>query len=297
MIDLTTLPAPSLIESLDYNTIKSDMIAAFMASMVVSIPAYTVPLESDPVMKVIELAAYRELLLRQRINNAAVQTMLPYATGSNLDNVASSFDVQRLVISPQDNTTVPPTPAVMESDASLRNRAQMAMNGLNTAGSINSYKYHALSSSGLVKDVDVYCSVPGTVMISVLANNATGILDANTLNSVFTALNADDVRPLCDTVMVNQASIMTYTISASIVFYDGVAQDTVMQASQDAINAFVSGQFMLGRDINLSGIYAALNQTGVMRVDLTSPVANIVVNHNQAALCSAITLTNGGIGV
>jgi phage-related baseplate assembly protein len=52
----------------------------------------------------------------------------------------------------------------------------------------------------------------------------------------------------------------------------------------------------LGRDITLSGIYHALHQDGVQNVTLTQPTADIVADWGQAARCTAITLTNGGIG-
>ncbi len=41
--------------------------------------------ESDPAMKVLEVAAWRELLLRQRINEAVKGNLLKFATGEDLD--------------------------------------------------------------------------------------------------------------------------------------------------------------------------------------------------------------------
>jgi len=51
--------------------------------------------ESDPAYKILEVAAYREMLLRARINSAAKAVMLPYATGSDLDVLGSLFRTSR----------------------------------------------------------------------------------------------------------------------------------------------------------------------------------------------------------
>lgn len=42
-----------------------------------------------------EVCAYRELLLRQRINQAAKSNLLAFATGTDLDNLGALYDVER----------------------------------------------------------------------------------------------------------------------------------------------------------------------------------------------------------
>ena len=44
--------------------------------------------------------AYRELLIRQRVNDAARGVMLATASGTDLDNLAANFNVERLLITP-----------------------------------------------------------------------------------------------------------------------------------------------------------------------------------------------------
>ena len=115
-IDLSQLPAPSIIEQLDFETILDEILADFLARD----PSHTAPLESDPAYKILEVAAYRELLLRQRVNDGARGVMLAYAVGSDLDQIGANFSVRRLLIQPADPTTIPPTPAVYESDEDYR---------------------------------------------------------------------------------------------------------------------------------------------------------------------------------
>ncbi|PET49459.1 baseplate assembly protein, partial [Bacillus sp. AFS001701] len=66
-----------------------------------------------------------------------------------------NYNVQRLVITPADDTTLPPTPAVMESDTDYRLRIQQAFEGLSTAGSTGSYQFHGRSADGRVADISV----------------------------------------------------------------------------------------------------------------------------------------------
>ena len=52
--------------------------------------ARTLALESDPLVKYLEENAYREVIWRQRVNDAARANMLAYATKSDLDNMAGN---------------------------------------------------------------------------------------------------------------------------------------------------------------------------------------------------------------
>ena len=92
-IDLSKLPAPQLIEELDYESILSQM----RTKMREICPEWTgYELESDPANKILEVAAYREMLLRQRVNEAARSVMIAFATGSDLDHLAAFYPEERL---------------------------------------------------------------------------------------------------------------------------------------------------------------------------------------------------------
>jgi phage-related baseplate assembly protein len=312
-IDLSKVPVPSIIEALDYETILAAMLADLQARQ----PTFTALLESDPAYKVLEVAAYRELILRQRVNDAAKAVMLAYSISNDLDNLGALFNVTRLVITPANPDAIPPVVAVMESDSSLRIRIQFAMEGLSNAGSSGAYIYHALSASALVKDVSVdhvtfhvlgglividssanlLTPEPGMVAVSVLSTVGNGAASDTVLTLVTSALNDESVRPLTDKVVVRSAEIVNYTIAATLYFYDGPSSATVLTAAQNAIAAYVADSHKLGRDIAVSGIYAALHQSGVHHVVLTTPVADVAIANYQAGYCTAITLTNGGVGV
>jgi phage-related baseplate assembly protein len=312
-IDLSQIPAPDIVEALDFETIFTAMLVDLQARDA----TFTALLESDPAYKILEVAAYRELLLRQRVNDAARGVMLATAVGTDLDNLAANFNVLRFEIMAANDTVIPPIPAVNESDTNFRARTQLAFEGLSTAGPVGSYIYHGLSASGEVKDIAVDAVTfhitdglvvidndanlttpePGKVVVTVLSTTGNGVADTELLGLVTAAVNVDTVRPLTDRVTVRSAAIVNYSVVATLYFYDGPSAPTVLAAAHIALNAYIAEHRKIGYDITRSGIFAALHQPGVQNVTLTTPSADVVIANYQASYCTAITLTNGGVDV
>ena len=119
IVDLSLLAAPDVVDELDYETIlaerKATLVSLYPEEQQEAV-ARTLTLESEPMVKLLQENAYREVIWRQRVNESARAVMLAYAAGNDLDNIGANFSVGRLVITPADETTLPPTPAVMESD-------------------------------------------------------------------------------------------------------------------------------------------------------------------------------------
>ncbi len=289
-IDLSQLSAPDIIEALDFETILAAMIADLQSRD----PNFSALLESDPAYKILEVAAYRELLVRQRVNDASRSLLLAYAVGSDLDQLAALYGVERLLIDAGDPEAVPPVPPTYETDTALRRRVQLAPEAITTAGSRGSYVFHGLSASALVKDVDIASPNPGEVVVTVLSTEGDGTPDQGLLDAVEAALNAEEVRPLTDQVSVQAATIIPYTIEATLYTYPGPDAEVVRQAADDAVGAYVAEHHAMGHDITLSGLYAALHQPGVQRVELTQPAATLTVANDEAAWCTAVTVTSGG---
>ncbi len=82
VIDLSQLPAPDVVETLDFEAIlaerKATLISLYPEDEQEAV-ARTLTLESDPLVKYLEENAYREVILRQRINEAAKAGMVAYA--------------------------------------------------------------------------------------------------------------------------------------------------------------------------------------------------------------------------
>lgn len=296
-IDLSQLPPPVVVEPLDFETLFAQRKAAFIAMYPEDEQeeiARTLELESEPITMLLEENCYRELLLRQRVNEAACAVMLAYSTDSDLDNLAVNFNVERLTIQEEDDSVTPPIEAVMESDPDLRTRTQQAFEGLSVAGPTAAYEFWGRSADGRVADISAVSPTPACVTISVLSREGDGTASDDLLSVVAAALNDEEVRPVADRVTVQSAEIVPYQIDATLYIYPGPEAEPVRQASEQQLQAYIAAQNRLGRDIRLSAIYAALHVEGVQRVELAQPVADIVLSDYQASHCTEYTITVGG---
>ncbi|MFJ5392745.1 baseplate assembly protein [Pectobacterium sp. CHL-2024] len=297
MIDLSQLPAPAVVEELDYEAIyterKAVLLSLYPEDQRAAV-ARTLALESEPLVKLLQENAYRELLWRQRVNEAARAVMVAYAQGSDLDQLGANFSVSRLVITPADDSTLPPTPALMESDSDFRLRIQQSFEGLSVAGSVGAYQYHGRSADGRVADVSVISPSPASVTVSVLSREGDGSASPELVAIVTAALNGEDVRPVADRVTVQSAAIVPYEIDATLYLYRSPEAEPVRAAAEQKLKAYISAQHRLGRDIRRSAIYAALHVEGVQRVELTTPADDIVLTAAQASYCSGYRLGVGG---
>lgn len=289
-IDLSRLPAPNVIESLDFETIFAQMLGELRQRA----PEYDGILESDPAYKILQVSAYRELLLRQRLNEAARSVMVAYAQGSDLEHLGALFGVERQLLSPGDPDANPPVPPTYEDIERFRQRIPLSLEGFSTAGPIGAYTFHAYDASSQVKDVTVGSPSPGEVMVTVLGLDGDGTPNAALLSDVAERLNHEDIRPLTDKVSVQAATIKPYQVDAELIFFRGPDHTLIVEQVRQRLDDYVNQQHRLGYDITLSGLYAALHLPGVQNVKLKSPLADIVVGSTEAAYCSAINVVDGG---
>ncbi|KZN66831.1 baseplate assembly protein [Pseudoalteromonas luteoviolacea] len=166
-IDLSRLPAPNLIEPLSFEKIRAEILDDFKTRF----PNAELNLVSDPVIKLVESFAYRELLLRQRINESAHSVLLANATSSELDYLGNRFGVERVLLVPADDSKIPPQQAEYESDERFRERIALALEGFSTAGPAGAYAFHAMKGSQHVKDVFVDAPQFAYVDLSEQVNN------------------------------------------------------------------------------------------------------------------------------
>lgn len=291
-IDISRIAAPPVVEALDYETVLAELVQATRDAW----PEFDAEvLESDPAMKLLQVAAYRELILRQRINDAARACMVATATGADLDNLAALVGVGRLLLDAGDPDAIPPVPPTYESDEDLRRRVPLSLEGVSTAGPEGSYVFHAMGVAG-VRDVAVASPVPGEVVVTILSRDGNGAAGAGLIAEVQALLDGDDVRPLTDQVTVQGATIIEYTVQATIYTQPGPDSAVVLDACEAALGATLDALHAMGRDVPLSAIYGALHQPGVQRVELASPLADIAVGAADAAYCTGVTLADGGIG-
>ncbi|WP_440517209.1 baseplate assembly protein [Serratia sarumanii] len=293
-IDLSQLPSPQIIEPLDFEAIlvdvKAVMIAAFPADQQASVAA-ALSLESEPLNVIAQAMAYRELLLRRRINEGAAACMLSHAEGTDLDNLAANLDTERLTITPETDTS----DAVMESDEALRLRAQSAFEGMSVAGPSAAYEYFARSASGKVADARATSPAPAEVVIAILSTDGDGTASPELLAAVTAAVNDEEVRPLGDRVTVRSADIVDYSIDAELFLYPGPESEPIINAAMASLRGFLAdNDKKIGRDVARSAISASLHVQGVQRVVLRSPATDLQISDTQAARNIGYTVENGG---
>nr|GLK21690.1 baseplate assembly protein [Microbacterium terregens] len=274
-IDLSRFPAPTIVEQLTFEQILAELVEALRTRL----PAFDALVESDPIMKLLQVVAYRELLLRQRANDAARQLMVAYALGSNLDHLAALVGVTRL-------------PG--EADDALRQRAVLGPEGFSVAGPELAYIYHAKSADPGVLDASAISPAPGEVRVTVLSREGDGAASAALLDAVRERVNAREVRPLGDLVTVASAEIRTFAVHATLYTFAGPDRSLVLTAAREQLDAYLAECRLLGRDVTMSGLYAALTVPGVQRVVLAAPTAGVVCDYTQAAWCTDIVIAHGG---
>ncbi|HBZ4038434.1 TPA: baseplate assembly protein [Klebsiella pneumoniae] len=293
-IDLSQLPSPTIIEALDFEAtlieVKAVMVAAFPEDQQAAVAA-ALTLESEPLTIIAQAMTYRELLLRQRINEGAAACMLSHATGDDLDNIAANLDTERLVITAATDTA----DAVTEGDEALRLRAQAAFEGMSVAGPSAAYEYFARSASGQVADARATSPSPAEVVVAVLSTEGDGTASAALLAAVAAAVNDEEVRPLGDRVTVQSAEIVPYTIDATLYLYPGPESEPIINAAMASLQTFLAdNDKKIGRDIVRSAISAALHVQGVQRVVINTPAIDLQIDNTQAARNIGYTVDNGG---
>lgn len=294
LIDLTLLPVPDVVERLDFETIlaarKTELLALYPAEEQAAVAA-ALALESEPLNKLLQASAYRELLLRQRCNDASLAVMVPYAQGADLDNLGAAFNVKRLLVSPGDADAVPPIAPVYERDEEMRPRLPASFEGMSVAGPSGAYEAHARDSDGRIADVSVESPEPCDIVIAVLAREGDGTAPQSLLDAVQAALSDEDVRPIGDRLDVRSAEIIPYAIHAIPWLYKGPESELVLAAAQAGLARYIAAQRKLGRSIRRSAIASALHVEGVEHVDVIEPAADIVLSKLQAGYCTGVTVS------
>jgi len=289
-IDLTGVPVPDFVEAFSYEEIR----AAAIARLVELQPSYIV-VESDPAIKVIEAFCYREMLLRQRINDVARANTITLAKGADLAVIGAFANV---------------APLDGEDESRFRARVQQGFTQLAAAGPAKAYRAHVMGLSTDIVDVGIHSPAPGEVVVTLLAFQDVGEASADEI-AIGTALfaqpkqvlcrsgsniiartrdllNSEDIRPLTDMVTVRPAHIIPFDIVAKLVIYPGPDASLVLAQAKERLAAYLSSIRRVGYDATRSGIIAALNAPAVQNVKLESPQADIVCGAYDVAAALSI---------
>ncbi|WP_341816887.1 baseplate J/gp47 family protein [Wolbachia endosymbiont (group A) of Agelastica alni] len=260
---------PNIIEPLNFEEIFSRM----KEELVSRDESFTALVESDPAIKVLEVAAWRELLLRERINEAARGNLLKFSRGEELDNLAEFYGVER---------------EKEEDDERFRKRIKAKIVGWSTGGSKEHYRFQALSADSRVKDALVESKVPGSVEISILSTelSTNGIASEELLDIVRKRVTRDDIRVLTDTITVVGCNIIEIDIHSKISIK---RPDIIETVKKRFIEKFETTK-RLGWKVTRSWIIANLFMEGVENVELIEPKEDVVVLGNECAILQSLNI-------
>lgn len=294
-INFESLPKPNFVDEIDYEQILQER-KEYLISLFPIDEQATVQIqlqrESDPLHKYLQENAYREMLLRQKINEKALATLLAFAKNADLDVWGANFDVARLVITSADNSVTPPLPAIYEKDEDFRYRIQKKLDALSTAGPESAYEFHTLSADSRVADVKCTSPAPAHALITILQRNSdNGASTAELNKKVESYLSAEKIRPTGDRVAVQSVEVINYKIEAVLVTKNVPETDVVLAAAQTNITAYTKTEKRIGKGVFFSDIYSALKLSGVERVELISPSTEVKISNFQAAFCTEILLS------
>lgn len=284
VLDITTLPAPAVIQEVDYEVIlarqKAQFITEWNALRVTfpELPAYdTLSIESDPVGIVTQAESYREMLLLARINEAARARLLAFAVGSDLDQLAAFYDVVR-------------QPG--ETDTRLKTRVILAIQGRSTGGPKERYKSIVMNADVRVASVEVYrVGRSPLIYVAIYSTEPNGVASEGLLTIVRAALENDNVQLVNDDFVVASAVLTVVNIVANIWLLPDADEATVTRAATALRDAWAIEQ-QLGRDLIREWWVSKLMISGVHKI--TPITADVVVPPSQAAAIGTITLNLQG---
>lgn len=161
----------------------------------------------------------------------------------------------------------------IEDDDHYRERIRQAPEAFSCAGPTGAYRYYALAAHQDISEVAIWSPVPGTVDVRPVLKGGELPTD-EILKSVYEKLNADDVRPLTDTVTVQAPELVYYRLD--LVWYLDRQSEaylgTITGRISDAVERYRLWQREKpGRDILPLKLLSLLEQAGARRVELISP--------------------------
>lgn len=264
----------SIFEAISYDAILNRLKTEFLKRC----PEFDALLESDPAMKILEVAAYQEMLLGFRIHEAIKSNLLNFATGEDLDHLVEFYSVKRVD---------------SESDEAFRKRIQTRIQAWSPAGSRDHYKFHTLQADSRVKDARADSPRPGLVRIAVLSTENDGLTSDDLIQKVSNALQSDSVRVLTDTVEIVPCTITNIDVKAKVFLYPHTPE-TVLEEAKNQLEKAFEAQKSLGWDVSTSWITAHLFVEGIQKIELESPQNDIVIADDACAALKCQQLTFAG---
>ncbi|MDR6431305.1 baseplate J/gp47 family protein [Brucella pseudogrignonensis] len=276
-INLENYPSPNVIEPISFEQILSEM----QTELIRLFPAIepTLALESALANKLLQVADYREMLVRARINDAAKANLLAFALGADLDHLATFYGVERLDT---------------EGDEDFRARLLVEIKGRSTGGSSYWYQAAALRADVRIKAAVVYREALYPVIhIAILSKENGGIPDKAMLDAVTASVMSERVRLVNDTIIVEAAVNASTNVEADIWLLPN-SSTAIVEILPDVLRGAWALEASVGFDLEPSWIEARLHVAGVKKVNCLLPVQAVIADPGVAIALGDIKLNFKG---
>lgn len=273
-----SLTLPEVVEPLDFKRLYADT----RADLQDRAPELTgvLALESEPLTKLLQAGAYRELLYRQRVNEALRSRLLAFATAGALDHLGDFYGVQRLN---------------GEDDDRLRRRIQLRIRSLAGHGTKEGYEELALATSLQVRDALAMRTRPGYVQVLVWPH--ADVANPQDLRvAVHNAMTADNVHTLGVQVSVALAKPHALHVTAQV-WRDAMAPADVVTRAVAHLTQALPRYARLGRAVPRSWITSQLHAVGCAAVqypDATAPAEQTQLAWDEYPAAGELRLTDMG---
>jgi phage-related baseplate assembly protein len=270
VIDLDQLQRMAVLEDVD----SEETLASRMTKLVELWKANDPPagavydvegLEFDPIKINQEVSTFFEILLRDRVNQAARAVTLAFGTGTDLDAIASRYP-----------GGVPRDPD--ESDERYRRRVWLAANALSPHGTPETYAFFALTADGSIRDATAV-TVEGTGVVSVtILPEASFVPTTDQLLTARAYLLDPSRKGLTDVLHVLPPVVVPVRYEIDVWLYPGPDETVLLAELYDGLDALIEEQRWLGYDHTITAIHGVFARGGVHRATILSPAADVLVS-------------------
>lgn len=233
-------------------------------------------LEFDPAKITMEVGTSYQTNLEARINQAARDTTLAFATGANLDAIATRYPggVPRL------NKGLPNE----ETDDRYRRRIWLAANAFSTAGAEEAYVFWALTAVPELRDATAVVERTREgpiVVVTCLLEGPNPTPSQAQLLEVRRILHLPGIKPLTDVISVLPPTLIDTAYVADVYLLPGPDASLAMPALNASLAVYLEAQNWLGADHTMLGFSGALAKPEVHSVDFQAPNRDLFVSPRE----------------
>jgi phage-related baseplate assembly protein len=230
-------------------------------------------LEFDPIKIQAENAAFFELMLRDRVNQACRGVTLAFGTGTDLDAIASRYP-----------GGVPRFPN--ESDARYRRRVWLSVNPLSPHGTAEAYEFWGLTAIPTLRDVRTKKIRPSLhdnpiIVVACLADANEPRPSQSDLVYIRAYIQAESRQAMTDEFRVVAPIVTEATYEIEYTLFPGVNNDTAAVDMTTSLEALVEEQRWLGFDHTRAAIYKAAKISGVHNVNVVQPAEDLLAGNDR----------------